>query len=76
MVATGMLRAAQKAAETDRCAVAEVLWRLSGFGAVAVSASSPVRYKKALDITGTAAGAASAVTACHARARAPKETTS
>jgi hypothetical protein len=70
MVATGMLRAAQKAAEADRCAVAELLWRVSAFGSVGAAAASPGRYKKALGVTGTAAGAASAILECHARANA------
>lgn len=75
-VVGGMLRAARKAAEADRCVVAEMLWRLSGLGAVGASASSPGRYKRALDITGTAAGTASAIIECHARARSSKESTS
>jgi hypothetical protein len=76
MVATGMLRAAQKAAEADRCVVAEMLWHLSGFGAVGAAATTPGRHKKALDITGTAAAAAGAIAECQARARLPKESTS
>jgi hypothetical protein len=76
VVANATLRAAQKAAEADRCAAAELLWGLAGLGAVNASASSPGRFKRALDVTGTAAGAASAIVDCHARARSPKESTS
>jgi hypothetical protein len=74
MVASGMLRAARRTAEADRCAVAEGLFALAGFGSIGASASSPGRFKKALDVTGTAAGAASAIIDCQARARASKMT--
>ena len=76
MVAQGMLRAARKAAENGKCVVAQGLFALSGFGSVGPSASTPRRYLKALSVGETAAGVASAIVDCHARARSPKESTS